>query len=429
MSMKDKPEKPVSEKSIKKKKEPKHPIPITSDDIINYLIDNSSEGHMVSRNEIYAAMYMLSEDASEVTSFSDQTILSAISRTLDKVLGMKLSYGLMIKQKDFPNEEKSAPKSVVKQYYAQGPFTEAQVRILRDAVIIYPYAEENETGKIVNALNKLTPIYNRETYDLSKIKAMKYCGEYYKNIEEIHKALSLRKYRTDFETSDKDTIKWEKTAAKVQEKPVTQIRFRYCEYDENKKLTVKKLKYPVRGETDSEIRRVNPVKLMWANGYYYLVGYSKNKQGEDIFINYRVDRMKDVECTSDPAELPDPQKFDLFKYKFSNPVMYTGSKHGVRLLCEKWLMNNIIDTFGFDVIVNQTEDDKLLVDLLQVSYDGVMMWALEYWSGCEIIDPPELRRKVQEAAESLGEMYKRAPSAYVKRSQARNNDHIKSSEQ
>lgn len=412
-----------------KKKEPKHPIPVTSEDIINYIVENSSEGHLLSQNEIYAAMYMLCEDSPEVVDFSDQTILSAISRTLKKILGMQMVYGLMIKQQQFPGYEIPKRQSELKQYYAQGPLTDSQVRILRDAVIVYPYAEENETRKIVNALNKLTPVYNRETFDYSKIKAMKYCGDYYKNIEEIHKALSLKKYRSDPEKSDKETIRWEGAADKLQEKPVTQIRFRYCEYDENKELKPKKLKYPTQGERDPEIRRVNPIRLMWANGYYYLVGYLKNKKGGEIFINYRVDRMRDVECTSDPAELPDPQKFDLYKYKFSNPVMYSGSKHSVRLLCEKWLMNNIIDTFGFDVIVNQTEDERLLVDLIQVSYEGVMMWALEYWSGCEILEPPELRLKMQEAAESLGSMYKRAPSAYVKRSQSQeSNEHMISSQ-
>ncbi|MCI7766907.1 MAG: WYL domain-containing protein [Oscillospiraceae bacterium] len=400
------------------KKEPKHPIKITRDDVINYIVENSSEGHMLSRNEIYSAMYKICTDSPIVDHFSDHTVLSAMSRTLDPeegVLGMQLTYGLMLKKKDFPQTGKNERTSEIKQYYAQGPLTDSQVRILRDAVIVYPFAEEKETGKIVNALNKLTPVYNRETYDLSKINAVKYTGEYYRNIEEIHKALSPKQYGTGPEKSRKSDLKQNDYEEKMQKKPVTQIRFRYCEYNEKKELIPKKLKYPNQGETDLEIRRVNPVKLMWANGYYYLVGFYKNKKGEEYYINYRVDRMKDVECTSDPAELPDPQKFDLYKYKFSNPVMYSGSKHSVRLLCEKWLMNNIIDTFGFDVIVNQTEDDKLLVDLLQVSYDGVMMWALEYWSGCEILEPPELRSKMQEAAESLGSMYKRAPSAYVKR--------------
>ena len=64
-------------------------------------------------------------------------------------------------------------------------------------------------------------------------------------------------------------------------KQINKISFVYCEYDENKKLIEKPLK------NGSLIRTVNPVRIMWSNGYYYLVTaihHKHNNHGDNDFI-------------------------------------------------------------------------------------------------------------------------------------------------
>ena len=56
-------------------------------------------------------------------------------------------------------------------------------------------------------------------------------------------------------------------------------------------------------ENGNTERIVNPIRLMWVNGFYYLV--TMNICGfpsRPIYKNYRVDRMKDVVCLDIPAE-------------------------------------------------------------------------------------------------------------------------------
>ena len=58
-------------------------------------------------------------------------------------------------------------------------------------------------------------------------------------------------------------------------------RIEYCYYNEEKKL-VTRPGYP---------KEVEPLTLMWGNGYYYMLAYNE-KYGS--IVNYRVDRIRDI---------------------------------------------------------------------------------------------------------------------------------------
>ncbi|MGN0690950.1 MAG: WYL domain-containing protein, partial [Oscillospiraceae bacterium] len=98
-------------------------------------------------------------------------------------------------------------------------------------------------------------------------------------------------------------------------------------------------------------------------------------------------------------------------YKNKNPVMYSDlSKHSVSMICTRSLINNVIDTFGFDVLINDIDASHVRVDIMNTSLSGVKMWALEYGWGCEILSPISLRNEMKEAAEKLLQTYDREPT-------------------
>lgn len=138
---------------------------------------------------------------------------------------------------------------------------------------------------MISKLNELTDVYNREEYDSRLVSATKYPGTYYKNLHELTKAFTKIKPMAEKTVL---TIKQKKLKASEYEamyqKPVYKVKFKYCEYDEHKQLKVRVTK-------NGEERVVNPVKLMWVNGFYYLVTYSLDKQSRLHCLNYRVDRM------------------------------------------------------------------------------------------------------------------------------------------
>lgn len=282
--------------------------------------------------------------------------------------------------------KRSLPYSDYKVFYAESPLSEESVNILRDSLSVFPYAEPHKTAEIINDLNRLTPVFNRIPYDPRKVWANKFPDtSYYANISEITKALAGIIYDSKDDNSLKPDDKRMSKGdyEKKRRKSAKQISFEYYSYNENKVLEVRPLK---DGRT---VRIADPVKLMWSNGYYYLVcAYRKKDVPESAvenekynLINYRVDRMKNVTCLDTDADIP--HDFSPAVHRSQSPVMYSGSIESViEIRCKKSLINNAIDTFGFDIGIKKTDEDTVIIRIHDTSPEGVKMWALEYGFGC-----------------------------------------------
>ena len=76
--------------------------------------------------------------------------------------------------------------------------------------------------------------------------------------------------------------------------------------------------------------------------------------------------------------------------------------------CKRSLINNALDTFGFDIEIKPLPGrEEAEITLTRTSAEGVKMWALEYGFGAEVISPKEVRDSLAEAAKSLAEKYVR----------------------
>lgn len=395
--------------------------------LLDYMVKHSSKNHKISAAELLTALRNkeFPEDKSDVVYDPKmpkyKTYESRVKRFLKdysnkpednekkpkQLLGIKL-YNSNPDAKKFSCREK--------RYYAEGPLTEEQTAILRDAICVYPYAEPKMTEEIVNALNELTTEYNQMPYKPDLIGADKYPGTYYENLKEIYKAFSVTEYDDAKVLScmslPEAKMSREKYLA-VKSKKVNRISFEYYEYAFNES-THKIVFSPKILKNGDIVRTVNPLKLLWSNGYYYLVTYYKDKTGKYRYLNYRVDRMKNVKCTSQPVEeltentYMKSGEFNVSRYKGRNPVMYSSDegRTDVVLRCKKYLLNNVLDTFGFEIKIKPYSPDELMITVYSASPKGVIMWALEYGDGAEIIEPASLRAEMKSSAERLLERYK-----------------------
>ncbi|MBP0964090.1 MAG: WYL domain-containing protein [Oscillospiraceae bacterium] len=389
--------------------------------LLDYMLKHSSVNHKISAAELMTAL--LDREFPEDTSgkvydpqmFNDKKYESKVKRFLDDLIyGGVNMLGIRLIDCKY-DDPKASFERKDKRYYAEGPLTEEQVAILRDAVCVYPYAEMGKTQEIVDALNKLTTEYNQMTYNADLVGANKYPGTYYENLQEIYKALSATEYDDPKETSrisiQEARMSREKYLA-GRSKKISRVSFEYYEYAFNESTRKIELS-PKLLKNGGIVRTVNPLKLLWSNGYYYLVTYYKDKNGNYRYLNYRVDRMKNVKCTSEPAEELTESKyvnesgFKVSKYKGENPVMYSSDegRTDVVLRCKKYLLNNVLDTFGFEVKITAAPPDELVVKVNRASPKGVIMWALEYGDGAEIVEPASLREEMKSAAEKLLKRY------------------------
>lgn len=165
------------------------------------------------------------------------------------------------------------------------------------------------------------------------------------------------------------------------------IRFRYFEYDVNKK---KKYRVPDRVCT--------PYALVWDNTYYYLVAWNDHR---GCYSNYRVDRMENVEITTEKAR-PIDRDFDLSEYVRAHISMFSGEEIEVRLHCRSGLVNAVLDRFGMGVRMIPDKDGEGFVAYVNVvASKPFFAWVFQFGGDAEIIAPENVRQEYLEMVENV----------------------------
>lgn len=262
-------------------------------------------------------------------------------------------------------------------YYYDSSLTTAEIRTLIDAVETYSYFSDEDVTAIINKLIRLRP---RSFLD----------QDYRDRAGDIREENSLLLMNIDL----LNRIIAHGNCAKIT----------YCNYDMSKKL-VPRPGYP---------REIEPLSLMWSNGYYYLLVYYEKYQN---IVNFRIDRITEIEEIDRRAEHL-PADFNPVQYRFEHPVMYGGKKEHFVLLCrdtgKNYIMNTIMDVFGRKARITKADDRLLEQELgqsgayyqeqgitwLKVCFEssagGVELWATQYCNDCLIVSPEASRERVRD---------------------------------
>ena len=100
---------------------------------------------------------------------------------------------------------------------------------------------------------------------------------------------------------------------------------------------------------------ISPYKLMINDGYYYLLAYNGKR-----LSSWRVDRIKEVTPTGEPRDCDEEfATQDLSNYAQCNFGMMINTKRmRVRLICDKGLLDTMVDRFGTKgAIFNWVDED------------------------------------------------------------------------
>lgn len=271
-------------------------------------------------------------------------------------------------------EGKQLPK---KYYYYESNLKTAELLTLKDAVETYSFFSEEDITEIIRKIVKLRPQsfpkskyydVSREERDENSLLLM--------NIEDLNHIIQNR----------------------------NGARITYCYYGVDKKLQPRP-GYP---------KVVEPVHLLWSNGYYYLLAY--NEKYQDI-VSLRVDRITDIEeVVMENAHRA--EQFNPVLYRHEHPVMFGGKKERMVLLCrdtgKNYIMNTIVDVFGKHTCVVPASDEMVekythqdakkekekgtfwLKVTVETTTGGVEMWATQYCNDCIIVSPEESRDRVRQ---------------------------------
>lgn len=329
--------------------------------------------------------------------------MDTVKRTLEELIGKVFSNSLNIEEymqrygyvvyevmktsdgykKYCESDEKPQP---TRYYYYESNLTVTEIQIMKDALETHYYFSEEDVTGMVNKLMRLRPSFFRKSYTDMARETRDEDSLLLLNIEDLHRIISNR------------------NAAEIT----------YCSYNEDKELEVRP-GYP---------KVLEPVHLMWSNGYYYLLAY--NEKYKNI-INMRVDRITDIK-EIESEENHGLEHFNPVQYRHEHPVMYGGEKQKVTLLCrdtgKNHIMNLIVDLFGKNVRVTQASEELIEKQLghskqyyeeqgitwLKITMDtvpaGVELWATQYCNDCRIVSPEESAQRVKDRLTKGLEYYK-----------------------
>lgn len=358
--------------------------------ILQILSTYSDEEHPLSASEIRDKV---NEEFGYLSAMDSIISLDTVKRILeeltDKIFSTGLDYNEMLyrygycvsclmkidgKYRTYHVQEGSqAPK---KYYYYESSLKTEELLTLKDAIETYSYFSEEDITDIVRKLVKLRPRsfpeskyfdVAKETRDEDSLLLM--------NIRELNQIINNR----------------------------NGANITYCYYGIDKKLTPRP-GYP---------KIVEPIHLMWSNGYYYLLAY--HEKYHDI-VSMRIDRITEIEET-EIENTHRVENFNPVQYRYEHPVMFGGEKETIVLLCrdtgKNYIMNTIMDVFGKNVKVLPASDElveKYLkydknyyeeqgITWIRVSLEstlgGVELWATQYCNDCLVLSPQELRDRVK----------------------------------
>jgi predicted DNA-binding transcriptional regulator YafY len=149
------------------------------------------------------------------------------------------------------------------------------------------------------------------------------------------------------------------------------------------------LRYFGRNRGQQTVRTVEPLRLGYANGAWYLTAYCRDRQEERAFRLDRIERL-DVESETFPARLTTPIKecpaIDV-------TVRFRGD-------ISRWVRERQHWSF----VAEEPTNDGLLVRYRPGDLDEIAPWLLGWGTAAEVIAPRELRDHLRNEAKSLVEL-------------------------
>lgn len=169
------------------------------------------------------------------------------------------------------------------------------------------------------------------------------------------------------------------------------LSFRYGNYDTNKNFNL---------HHNGDYYIAHPYNLVWSNDFYYLIAYNeKNKK----IINYRVDRMRDVEPQNESFKVVD--KFNINTYLKSCFNMYPGQVNTVEIKFVNQLINAVIDRFGKEVNIINKNNTTFTIKFEAAVNEGLLRWILNWGADAEVISPENLKNMMREEIIKMSRIY------------------------
>ena len=241
----------------------------------------------------------------------------------------------------------------------------SDVMLLIDAVQSTRFLTQRKSDQLVKNLKHL--VSEREAKQLDKhihvsgrIKSQ--TDSVFNNVDIIHAALQKRR----------------------------QITFEYFKYNTALKRS---------SRNNGALYETTPVKLIYADGFYYLVTFNEKY---DDFTVYRVDRMRLIQISDKPAVRNSRiASYDYSGFERESFGMFSGEQIHVTLRAKPGLMDVIADRFGVKVSVLESTEEYADVRVAVRKSAQFFGWIAGLDGGVTIQSPKHVREEYRDWLKSL----------------------------
>lgn len=142
---------------------------------------------------------------------------------------------------------------------------------------------------------------------------------------------------------------------------------------------------------------VNPYQIISKNGHSYLIC---NLLQYDDLTHFRINRIKDCHKIDSPSKpLRMLKGFEtgimLSEYVKAHPNLWSGEPVHITFQCKKYMMNDIVDSFGTNLRIEELPDNMIKVHV-QASESSILHWAIQFADAVEVLSPQSLREQIAE---------------------------------
>lgn len=247
-------------------------------------------------------------------------------------------------------------------------FEAAELKILIDSIQSSRFITKKKSESIIKRLKQLASKpqsrkFSGQIFIYDRIKSMNECILY--NVDTLHNAIAENR----------------------------KIIFKYFDYDIKKQKIFRK---------NGESYFANPLALTFDNENYYLIAY--NEKYED-YVHYRVDKMTDIEISKEKRIVPN-EKFNAAEYVKPMFSMFDGEVEYITAVFHISYLNVIIDRFGDNVILRETEDEECFQATFKAAVSSTFLsWIIGFGAGALILSPQWVADEVKNLALEAAQMY------------------------
>ena len=352
--------------------------------VYEYLMRNTDANHVATGKEIAEYLQECGIAAERRSIYKDiDEINKAILLTtrdnygIPKAETVDQAEGLLLdeKQKTIIYDEHRKGYYVRKRHYKLD-----DIRILAECIYSAKFIDEKRAKRLVNVVCDLTSEHHAETikrdaFLLDRVKTENVA--IYEIVNKISAAMS-RKRNKKSHTPEK-------------------IKFKY-------------LSYTLDGSVKRSERRkgewyiVSPYKLLISDGNYYLMGYDDKTHK---MMNYRVDRMKDVELTGEERSGEEDFKaLNIEAYLQEHFGMYQGEREHVKIRALNMLLDTFVDRFGTRDVIYSKDDDKHFTAIINVAVSSQFYgWLCGLGNKVKIISPSPVVEDFKKYLDKINKIY------------------------